>query len=154
MQVQARLLPYPTLTYADTSRKTDKSGQWHPAKFYQPGNMQSYAFASFTHPVTALNLQVRSDWGALLKHFSNVKPRGKLLQKAAGCWTASVAPAACLCLRRVLLRTQCCAAAPGRCPKLLYHCLPARVLLGKCEAALDTSLCPNHTAAAGTLDDA
>lgn len=56
-KVQARLLPYPTLTYADTSRKTDKSGQWNPAKFYQPGNMNSYAFASFTHPVTAPNLQ-------------------------------------------------------------------------------------------------
>ena len=118
LQVQARLLPYPLLTYADTTRKTDKSGQWNPAKFFQPGNMVSYAFASFTHPVTTPNLQVRSDWCAPLE-------RGaawgcKLLQhvQAAG---PVRAPAACLWLRQGPLKTHCCGAAPGRCRDLLHQ---------------------------------
>ena len=120
MQVQARLLPYPTLTYADTTRRTDKSGQWNPAKFFQPGNMQSYAFASFTHPVTAPNLQVGSDWGTLLDlglgcslgaSFSNIRRLPD-----SQCGTSCVplpAPGA--------LSTRCCPAVPGRCPKLLHQ---------------------------------
>ena len=99
LQVQARLLPYPTLTYADSSRKADKSGQWNPGKFYQPGDMSSYAFASFTHPVTAQNLQVRSEWGAPLEQGA---AWGQAVSTCAGCQTASVAPAACLCLRQGL----------------------------------------------------
>ena len=76
LQVQARLLPYPTLTYADTSRRTDKTGQWLPAKFYRPGNMDSYAFASFTTPMMAQNLKVRSG----VPSHSRVQLGGQLLQ--------------------------------------------------------------------------
>ncbi len=141
LQVQARLLPYPTLTYADTSRKTDKSGQWNPAKFYQPGNMNSYAFASFTHPVTAPNLQVRSDWG------------GPREQGAA--WEASFSNMCRLpdsqcgtsCMPLLApgpLSTHCCAAAPGCCPRLLRQEDPCACLcvpwISRCEVALGFSL--------------
>ena len=98
LQVQARLLPYPTLTYADTSRRTDKSGQWDPAKFYRPGNMDSYAFASFTNPATAENLKVRSDWGNILEQGASWRPASPT---CVGRRIIGVAPATGPCLRKV-----------------------------------------------------
>ena len=142
LQVQAPLLPYPNLTYADTSRRTDKSGSWSPAKFYRPGNMESYAFASFTPPMMAQNLKVRQTGcqpgaGCIMEaSFSNMcRPRDN--QCGTSCMPL---------LAQGPLSTHCCASR-----KLLPACLCVARNHSRCEVALHLSLCLHHTAAVALL---
>ena len=158
MQVQARLLPYPTLTYADTSRRTDKSGQWNPAKFYRPGNMDSYAFASFTHPVAAQNLKVRSDWGAILEQGASWRPASPTF---VSCHIISVAQLhAFACARSPEAPTGAALTGAQQPPPLPraagLFCLPACASprISRCEVALGLSLWPYHSAAVALLNRA